>query len=1318
MRFAKQRLVIGLLFLMLPFVAVLAFVQTPFVSELVLQFALKVTRFKTGLHVEAKSWNVNPLSFSASLENIEIQISNLRTFAPHIEVRVSPLSLLVGNLHLKEVSLESPRISGKLDPKWRRSSSTNSSEKNIFKRDLPKEIGTQLASVINEIRAHKVSFDLVKMTTLSVDLPELRLEKGDFEVDNLEGGQARLSWKLKNLQSHPYFDQVESLEGSLALLKSSPTEYYLVVPTFHFSPKSDVPIVLEMNGKWPGEFRIETHVDLEQLAGWLKRSPGLKTKLGKRTRGRVDADLNMTIAQGALKRLAGNLSARELNFDGYHINDLETRFHGSLDDLSVDALDIHLPQVAGDLKGWNHWIHSSDIKIKTNEMKGKIELNEAGLCGILHATDVEDCHSGLAASGDIPFEGTLDPFLLKAAPNLKVKDVRIVTDPFGKSPDHIDAPLLELHPATLVGNAEINSKRISIKNTQLQWPDGSAILVDGPIQFKPVLVDLNAETRGGQWKSMFSKFLDLETQGKAFMTAKISYDELLPKEVGQTRVLGRVSIDGAGIEGQNFGTLIGPVNYIHNSLRIGPLKLLNGGGRASIDGTLDSRTDGGYLSMGAVADRLEVVATLPNSGTEAFRGFITGTAALQGYTNPKSPQSMQGPLEFRLDTFKSFGIPFQKGSLKAHYGKRLLEILSLNAQRDRSNVKLHGVLNPDGGTELLFSSEDVPIRSLGLNPGLEILQSGDVRIDGWWRPAKGWTVGGKISKVRIAGKDFPGGEVALMGDQNTFRLKANVGELIRAQFESRSLGKESVPTLLRVDVKDLGFYAAFAYLKGWTSMVPLNAVGDLSLDWTPSRGFLKSSGLQIEGPQGSQSTVGPLLSIKTPKEFSWADGKILENKFQVEGPSKILIGGVPGARTAKLDLSVPLPFLDLVVPNLRFIDGRIEMQGSMPMPPDISTLTASGFMKQGTLYIRGVGQPLQNTSAQLDISRQQLSITDGRGTLGGGNLTVSGVYRVALEKPGVSLQLGLDRAHVVVMDEVPIDVTGDLVLKGEELPYLLAGRVQVFNGLYAKEFKADTSLASLAPQAMLKFGIDAEIGSNVQVKNSVTNTALTGRLLISGTDLVPEVQGKVLLQSGSVFANETEFKIVQGQVNFPGGASGLPVLNLQASTVIKQNNQDYKIELRSRGSVDNLVIEFSSDPALSTSDIVNLLAFGVLRANTSDTPTTSNDLIGAARVEAFQALLGKSLSNNIDKTTGFQVKFKAAPDIAQKELIPKVTVERKLSDRVTATFGRSLDITNPELNGQVDYKLLNNVNLTGIWEKSQTSESSYGVDLRFRFDIK
>lgn len=93
----------------------------------------------------------------------------------------------------------------------------------------------------------------------------------------------------------------------------------------------------------------------------------------------------------------------------------------------------------------------------------------------------------------------------------------------------------------------------------------------------------------------------------------------------------------------------------------------------------------------------------------------------------------------------------------------------------------------------------------------------------------------------------------------------------------------------------------------------------------------------------------------------------------------------------------------------------------------------------------------------------------------------------------------------------------------------------VTNATYSKEFKQDIPIVAPNLKPLLKFAMDVEYGSNVKVKNSNADVGVVGRMIISGNDLLPDVGGKVNVVSGSLFANETEFKIIQGIVVFPEG---------------------------------------------------------------------------------------------------------------------------------------------------------------------------------------
>ena len=723
------------------------------------------------------------------------------------------------------------------------------------------------------------------------------------------------------------------------------------------------------------------------------------------------------------------------------------------------------------------------------------------------------------------------------------------------------------------------------------------------------------------------------------------------------------------------------------------------------------------MDLSADLDRIEIEAKTPQSGTEIFKGFLSGRSVIQGLLKKGSSEFFGGSLELRLGGFRSFGVPFQRGLATARYQNRILYLDQVRGWRDRSWVEMDGVLNPDGGSELRFRSADFPVKEVGYTEKYPAIQGGRIQnFRGFWKPSSGWEIEGNLLQVKLGGVVLPPGRLKFAGDQKNFLVDGEIGPWGRLRYSS--VDDDFSQTRLQLSLEDSGLYSAMAFLKGWTQQTSFRTQGRLNIDWSPKQGRLDLGPLLIAAEQSRNQSPIPLFQLSEARSFQWQGRSVVTNSMQVDGPTRLRFNAESGANAVDLDLEIPVLLLEGFVPGLQWISGKLHWSGRMPLPPDLNTIVASGRVEDGSFRVAALGNPFTAVKGQLGFTRRSLSFEQLSAKMGTGDVSASGVYRVDLEKPGITLAATLNRASAVLLDDVPLEATGQVQLRGEQRPYLASGKLQVSNALYSKEFSAPQALVDRSLGPLLNYDLEVELQNNVFVRNTLANTTVAGRIFLKGTDLDPDFRGEMVLKGGSLFANDNEFKVSQGSVVFPGGVPPNPLLNIQAQTTVKAPTQNYVVDLRARGPVRTLALELSSDPALPTPDIVNLLAFGTLRTEDDVTLGASGDLIGAARAEAFQILFGKALGQNINRTTGFDIRFRASPDLARKEFIPKVQVMRKLTDRVTATFGRSLDINKPERNFQIDYRLLNNVNVTGVWESPTPEDSSLGVDLRFRFDVK
>src|SRR4029077_17754527 len=105
---------------------------------------------------------------------------------------------------------------------------------------------------------------------------------------------------------------------------------------------------------------------------------------------------------------------------------------------------------------------------------------------------------------------------------------------------------------------------------------------------------------------------------------------------------------------------------------------------------------------------------------------------------------------------------------------------------------------------------------------------------------------------------------------------------------------------------------------------------------------------------------------------------------------------------------------------------------------------------------------------------------------------------------------------------------------------------------------------------------------------SQLSIAGSANLNAQGTAANPVILGRISITSGEVFFLGKRFEIDSGTISFSNPVRTDPVVNLQVKTTVEH----YNITASVTGPVDRLKTTYTSDPALPTGDIINLLGFG------------------------------------------------------------------------------------------------------------------------------
>jgi hypothetical protein len=1326
MRFAKQRSLIVALFLMLPLAASLAFVQTPLVSDFVLRFALKVVRFRTRLKVDARTWDVSPFVFSARLEGVTFEVEKLSVRVPTLSMQISPLSLLMGEIHLRRLSLENPEVSGKLPP-----SAEDGGGAVERPNDIPTWIGRRLASTMGELQARHLNIDDLEGLRLALDVA--KVEGLDLRLSNLELGQARVELSVRGIEVPSKWKRIEELSAEATLLRESGKTFYLALPRVSFRLGAEQATTrMNAEGRWPGRLRGRIELNLAELGRFAKGSPSAPADLLLARAGGVEIDFDAEAGKAKLLNLNLKVGGRDLHYDDFRLKGLSLSSRTDLESASpvtrIRDVELDLPAAKNDRVNVSGKARAKELTVENSILRGRFAFENASVCSIQEAAGAPDCYSALGVSGTADLEGPVDPLELKARLDLQTGRTLVGGDPFANVPlvpagQPDPGVTVVVKPARLHGDVVVKAKHLQMSPVSLEWPDGSLLRAEGRIEYKPTVLDIFAVAESAKMESMLENLADLQWEGEVRAEARVQYSMSLPKEAGRTQVFSRAQIRSFGLQGQVFGDINGPFIFTGDTLRLGAFQVKSGGGSARVDGSLRMPSGSpSRLQLNGVFERIEIGSKSAESGREIFRGFVSGTGNLEGGLNAlKDPENfLAGNLVLRADSFRFYGFPFQSALAEARYEKSKLVVRSIRAKKGDATVEVEGVLDPKGGSELRFRAKDLVVRDMELDPGLAVLEDGKAHFEGLWKPSSGWGLEGRLSQVKLAGRTLPDGPLRVGGGENSFRVAVDLPGAADVEYEMRE-PKGAPPSMkLKARLRDDGLYGLFAYLEGWTTPVPIETKGGLDVDIDGERGSFSTQGLEVAGRRQSDGTRRELLQIPPGQRVAWTGRRLDQASFSTAGPNPFRVTGSPGDSRLRFEGELPLAFVDFFVPSIRMSTGTLFADGQMSLPPSLASLTAKGQVRDGELLIEGIDEPAAAVDGNLDFRDGRLFIESGSGRLGGGNVSFSGAYKLDGAKAGISLRARLNRAHLIVLDDVPMDVTGDISLTGEDFPWMLAGQLSAVNGLYTKPFTGgETPEAPRDPR--LRFDLDFEVGSNIVIRNELVNAPIQGRLHLAGTDQSPLLQGRLLMGSGVIYANENEFRIAQGNIAFTGAPSNIPIVNLEASTNFRTPNQTYRIQISANGPGDALNFGFSSEPSLPTADIVNLLAFGILRPGDSATGTeisSESNAANAAQWQALQMLFGKALGQNLDRRTGIQVRVQTAQSKTQAEAIPKLTVHRKLTDRVSVVVGSSLDQRQPEKDVQVDYRLFNNVNLTGVWENPKPDESSMGVDLRFKFDLK
>jgi translocation and assembly module TamB len=209
-------------------------------------------------------------------------------------------------------------------------------------------------------------------------------------------------------------------------------------------------------------------------------------------------------------------------------------------------------------------------------------------------------------------------------------------------------------------------------------------------------------------------------------------------------------------------------------------------------------------------------------------------------------------------------------------------------------------------------------------------------------------------------------------------------------------------------------------------------------------------------------------------------------------------------------------------------------------------------------------------------------------------------------------------------------------------------------------------------------GFAQNLGLNLAVRSSndvslISRTLSIGgtaNLQVRGTAAQPVILGRVNLSNGDIILNGDRFLLEGGTVEFVNPSETEPVLNVSLKTTIQQ----YDVYLRFNGPVDQLRTNYSSDPALPSADIINLLAFGQTTEASANQPSASTTQTGEGLIASQ---VSSQVTNRVSKIAGIS-QLSINPVLANgnsQGTGANITIQQRVTGNLFVTFTSNVGTT-------------------------------------------
>ncbi len=449
------------------------------------------------------------------------------------------------------------------------------------------------------------------------------------------------------------------------------------------------------------------------------------------------------------------------------------------------------------------------------------------------------------------------------------------------------------------------------------------------------------------------------------------------------------------------------------------------------------------------------------------------------------------------------------------------------------------------------------------------------------------------------------------------------------------------------------------------------------------------------------------MAAEAPIRADYVNGILNLQRTTIRGTGTEVTAqaNVPIANDAPVSMlvrgSVDLRLAQLVSPD---ITSAGEVRFDIDSYGRRSDPNVQGQIKIVNASFATAGAPLglQNGNGVLTLTRDRVNVTQFQGNVGGGVVTASGgiVYRPQLR---FDLAMAGKGVRVLYDQSTRTTLNSNLALSGSLENASLTGQVAIDQLSFTSDFDISDLMSQFGgdapPPPTQGFTQDLNLDVGIQTPGGLNLTSRTlslagsANLHVRGTAAQPVLLGRLNLSSGDLIFSGNRYKLQGGTVDFTNTSRTQPVVDMSVNTTISQ----YDIQMHFWGPADHLHTNYTSDPSLPPSDIINLIAFGKTSEASAANPTPPGTL-GAESLVASQ--VSSQITSRVEKLAGIS-QLSIDPELGSGQQSPgaRVAVQQRVTGKIFVTFATDVTSTDSQVI-QLEYQANRKTSFTAVRDQN------------------